>query len=70
MPSPIRRASSAPSRLMRNNAVSPAAINRLALMLANMRLSASPMNVNSRPKRRRSPTVRRSPGANSKRARR
>jgi hypothetical protein len=51
--------------------MSPTAqINRLALMLANMRLNASPMNVNNPRKRRRSPTARRSPGGNRKRARR
>jgi hypothetical protein len=71
MTPPLRRASSAPARLGRNNrAMSPAAINRLALMLANMSLHASPMNVNNPRKRRRSPTVRRSPGGNRKRTRR
>jgi len=66
MTPPLRRASSAPARMM-----SPTAqINRLALMLANMRLNASPMNVNNPRKRRRSPTARRSPGGNRKRARR
>jgi len=70
MPSPIRRALSAPARIGRNNRMSPSQVNRLALMLANISLHVSPMNVNNPRKRRRSPTVRRSPGGNRKRARR
>lgn len=79
MTPPLRRASSAPARLGRNNRMSPSQVNRLALMLANMSLHVSPMNVNNnaRPmninnprRRRRSPTVRRSPGGARKRARR
>lgn len=70
MPSPIHRALSAPARIGRNNRMSPSQVNRLALMLANISLHVSPMNVNNPRKRRRSPTVRRSPGGNRKRARR
>lgn len=44
-PPPLRRASSAPARLGR---MSPTAVNRLALMLGNIRLHAAPMNVNRR----------------------
>jgi hypothetical protein len=70
MPSPLRRASSAPARIGRNARMSPSEVNRLALMLAAMHINVgSPMNVNNPRKRRRSPTVRRSPGGNRKRSR-
>jgi hypothetical protein len=53
-----------------NRAVTPAAINRLALLLANLQVNVpNAMNWNNPRKRRRSPTIRRSPGGNRKRAR-
>jgi hypothetical protein len=66
-PPPLRRALSAPARLSR---MSPTAVNRLALLLGNIRLHAAPMNVNNPRKRRRNLSIRRSPSGDKKRARR
>lgn len=71
MPS-LRRASSAPARL---GSAQAAAMNNLIAAMAAMSMYREPMNVNrvspQRPKRKRSPTVRRSPNRRSpKRARR